>query len=150
MKKRMWDRFFFFIKSLRVDDHVGRCALDPAGRPEGRCRGKRIRPLDVPHSPRSCATRGFDKGTKKKQKIRLKLSNYRSYSEQEQQQKKSRYEFYLLGMNVDFGGFAGRILDDEEHFGDELDDVARLQNQVTFPLAAKRRRHGRRRLGLEM
>lgn len=52
-------------------------------------------------------------------------------------------------MNVDFGGFAGRILDDEEHFGDELDDVARLQNQVTFPLAAKRRRQ-RRRLGLEM
>lgn len=43
-----------FIKSLRVDDRVGRCALDPAGRPEGRCRGRRIRPLDVPHSPRSC------------------------------------------------------------------------------------------------
>lgn len=42
-------------------------------------------------------------------------------------------------MNVDFGRFAGRVLDDEEHFGDELDDVTRLDDQVAFPPVA----HGR-------
>ena len=47
-------------------------------------------------------------------------------------------------MNVDFGGFAGRVLHDQKHFGDELNDVASLQNQVAFPLAAKGRREGRR------
>lgn len=46
----------------------------------------------------------------------------------------------LLGMNVDFGGFAGGVLHDQEHFGDELDDVTRLNDQVTFPLADAERR----------
>lgn len=38
-------------------------------------------------------------------------------------------------MNVDFGSLAGGVLHDEEHFGDELDDVTRLEHQVAFPLA---------------
>ncbi len=48
-----------------------------------------------------------------------------------------------LCVNVDFGGFAGRVLHDQEHFGDELNDVASLDNQVTFPLVSKGRREGR-------
>ena len=32
----------------------------------------------------------------------------------------------LLGVNVDFGRLFGRVLNDEEHFGDEFNDVTRL------------------------
>lgn len=52
----------------------------------------------------------------------------------------------LLGVNVDFWRFAGRVLHDEEHFGDELDHVARLKDEVAFPPVSNRRRLGRRRL----
>lgn len=50
------------------------------------------------------------------------------------------FQISLLSVNVDFGRFAGRVLHDEEHFSDEFNDVASLQNQVAFPLVAKRRR----------
>lgn len=36
-------------------------------------------------------------------------------------------------MNVDFGRLAGGVLNDEEHFGNELDDVTRLQDEIAFP-----------------
>jgi hypothetical protein len=41
-------------------------------------------------------------------------------------QLKHSFQVLLLCVNVDFGGFAGRVLHDQEHFGDELNDVASL------------------------
>lgn len=42
-------------------------------------------------------------------------------------------------VNVDFGSFAGGVLNDQEDFGDQFDDVTRLQHQVALPPAAERR-----------
>ena len=45
-------------------------------------------------------------------------------------------------MNVDFRWLLSCVLNNEEHLGDEFNDVARLQDQVTFPFAAADRRRG--------
>lgn len=51
---------------------------------------------------------------------------------------------FLLRVDVDFRGFGGRVLDDEEDLGDEFYDVARLEDEIPFPLVAQHR--GRMRL----
>ena len=58
---------------------------------------------------------------------------------------KIRFE-NLLCVNVDFGSFAGGVLNDQEDFGDQFDDVTRLQHQVALPPAAERRWRPRRLL----
>ncbi len=55
-------------------------------------------------------------------------------------------ERYWLCADVDFGRFGGGVLDDQKGFGDQFDDVARLQDQIALAQVGRRRgAAGRRR-----